>query len=84
VLVRARSALAKATPRIMNGPIVLVSHDAVNSALLAFLDPERWPLPSAVPQPTGCLNVLQRDEGTWNVVVAGLSPPPSLCHVPEA
>jgi probable phosphoglycerate mutase len=83
VLVRARSALAKATPRIMNGPIVLVSHDAVNSALLAYLDPKRWPAPSAVPQPTGCLNMLQWDEGMWNVVIAGLSPSPPFHHVPE-
>lgn len=84
VLAHARSALAKVTPRVSNGPIVLVSHDAVNSALLAFLDPKRWPVPSAVPQPTGCLNILRRDERSWAVVVAGLQPSPPVGHVPEA
>jgi broad specificity phosphatase PhoE len=74
VLARAQSALVTATVRAVNGPVVLVSHDAVNSALLASLDPRRWPDPSAVPQPTGCLNLLQRDSGRWVVVIAGLRP----------
>jgi broad specificity phosphatase PhoE len=39
VLTRAQSALAKATTRATNGPVVLVSHDAVNSLPLTFLDP---------------------------------------------
>jgi broad specificity phosphatase PhoE len=76
VLARAQSALALASSPAMDGPVVLVSHDAVNSALLAFLDPTRWPLPSAVPQPTGCLNILQRDRDAWTVVIAGLKPSP--------
>jgi broad specificity phosphatase PhoE len=76
VLARAESALAKASTRTMNGRVVLVSHDAVNSALLASLDPGRWPEPSAVSQPTGCCNILQRDDDTWIVVVAGLKPSP--------
>jgi broad specificity phosphatase PhoE len=84
VLARARSALAKASPRIMHGPIVLVSHDAINSALLAFLDPRRWPAPNVVPQPTGCLNVLQRDRYMWNVVIAGLRPSAPVHYVPDA
>ena len=75
VLARAQSALAKATSQTMSGGVVLVSHDAVNSALLASLDPGRWPEPRAVPQPTGCINILQRDDGTWTVVIAGLKPP---------
>jgi broad specificity phosphatase PhoE len=74
VLSRAQSALALASFRAMNGPVVLVGHDAVNSALLAFLDPTRWPEPGAVPQPTGCLNILQLDNGGWTVVIAGLVP----------
>jgi probable phosphoglycerate mutase len=72
VLARARSVLAQVTDPAIDGPVVLVSHDAVNSALLAFLDPARWPEPSAVPQPTGCFNILRRDHGTWSVVIAGL------------
>jgi broad specificity phosphatase PhoE len=83
VLARAQSALAKGTALAMNGPVVLVSHDACNRALLAFLDPERWPEPSAVPQPTGCLNVLHRDGGRWTVVSAGLRPAPPIRHVPR-
>jgi broad specificity phosphatase PhoE len=74
VLARARSALAEAASRAMHGPVVLVSHDAVNSALLSFLDPKRWPEPRAVPQPTGCLNILEPDGDTWTVVIAGLRP----------
>jgi broad specificity phosphatase PhoE len=74
VLARAQSALAKAGNRVGNGPVVLVGHDAVNSALLAFLDPTRWPEPWTVPQPTGCLNVLERNNGKWTVVIAGLVP----------
>ena len=74
VVARAQSALAKATTRTTNGPVVLISHDAVNSALLAFLDPDRWPEPNEVPQPTGCLNILQQDGGTWLVFLAGLRP----------
>jgi broad specificity phosphatase PhoE len=75
VLDRARVALAEAGTRAMDGPVVLVSHDAINSALLAFLEPTRWSEPGAVPQPTGCLNILQREGDTWAVVVAGRPPP---------
>jgi broad specificity phosphatase PhoE len=74
VLARARSALAKATTQAIDGPVVLVSHDAINSALLAFLDPKRWPDPRAVPQPPGCLNLLERVGDTWTVVTAGRLP----------
>jgi broad specificity phosphatase PhoE len=76
VLARAQSALAEVTVPAMDGPVVLVSHDAVNSALLASLDPERWPEPSTVSQPTGCLNILKRGDGRWTVVIAGLRPSP--------
>lgn len=76
VLIRARSALAEAAVRSQGGPVVLVSHDAVNSALLAFLDPARWPDPRAVRQPTGCLNVLWQDNDNWVVLIAGLRPAP--------
>jgi broad specificity phosphatase PhoE len=77
VLARAQSALAKATARSLNGDVrlVLVSHDAINASLLAFLAPKRWPTPGAVRQPTGCLNVLQRVGGSWTVLMAGMRPP---------
>ena len=76
VLVRARSALAEAAVRGRDGPVVLVSHDALNSALLAFLDPTRWTHPHSVQQPTGCLNVLSPANDTWVVLIAGLRPDP--------
>jgi broad specificity phosphatase PhoE len=86
VLVRAQSALADASARSLNGTarIVLVSHDAVNASLLAFLAPERWPAPSAVRQPAGCLNILQRIDGSWTVVIAGIRPSPSTVKYPIA
>lgn len=83
VLARAQAALAKATTAAMKGPVVLVSHDAVNCALLSFLDPKSWPEPRAVPQPTGCLNVLRRDGDTWVVVIAGLTPSPPIKRTEE-
>jgi broad specificity phosphatase PhoE len=68
--------------RASNGAVILVSHDAVNSALLAFLDPQRWPEASAVCQPTECLDILYRDGGVWTVAVAGFSPSPPLRQPP--
>ena len=82
VLARGRAALAKAATAAVQGPVVLVSHDAVNCALLAYLDSKRWPEPSAVPQSTGCLNLLQRKGETWTVVIAGLRPPLPHGHTP--
>lgn len=45
------------------GPLVMVSHDAVNTALLAALDPDL----GAVGQHTGCYNQLTRVGGHWRV-----------------
>ena len=45
------------------GPLVLVSHDAVNRALLAALDAGL----TDVGQRTGCWNQLSRVDGTWRV-----------------
>jgi broad specificity phosphatase PhoE len=78
VLERGQAALAEVASRETHAPIVLVSHDAFNSALLADLDPTRWPDPRAVPQPTGCLNVLRREDVTWVVLIAGWQPGVSL------
>jgi broad specificity phosphatase PhoE len=74
VLERGQTALAEVASRATDAPVVLVSHDAFNSALLASLDPARWPDPRTVAQPTGCLNVLQRENATWVVLTAGLQP----------
>ena len=46
-----------------DGPLVLVSHDAVNSVLLARLDPTLVP----VHQQTACWNQLSLVDGVWRV-----------------
>ena len=63
-------ALAKDTDRAVKDPVVHVGHDAVNSALLSILNPNRWQEPSAVPYSTGCLNALRRVGGTWSALMS--------------
>ncbi|HUH71470.1 MAG TPA: histidine phosphatase family protein, partial [Mycobacterium sp.] len=46
-----------------SGPIVLVSHDAFNRALLAQIDPGL----THVEQRTACWNQLSFSDGTWRV-----------------
>jgi broad specificity phosphatase PhoE len=75
VLARGRAALATAALRAVEGPVVLVGHDAVNSVLLAYLDPTRGTEPGAVAQATGCLSILQRHRDGWAVALVGVSPP---------
>jgi hypothetical protein len=64
-----RSARAPFPVRTMNASIVLVSHYPVGSILPTLLNPKHWPAPSAVLRPTGCLNILQADQGTSNVAI---------------
>jgi probable phosphoglycerate mutase len=52
----------------LDEPVVLVAHDAVNSNLLASLDPTLGPA-HAVTQDTACWNRLERVQSTWQVVV---------------
>lgn len=54
--------------------MVVVAHDAVNSALLSFLDPT---LGSAdhIPQRTACYNVLEHDDRGWSVLLVDQIPP---------
>jgi hypothetical protein len=42
-------ALAKDTDRAVKDPVVHVGHDAVNSALLSILNPNRWQEPARSP-----------------------------------
>ena len=60
---RALTAFTALTNEYSDGPLVLVSHDAFNSALLSGLDPEL----AGVSQRTGCYNQLSRNNGQWRV-----------------
>ncbi|MGH9105260.1 MAG: histidine phosphatase family protein [Acidimicrobiales bacterium] len=69
---RALAALADITEASIEAPTVVVSHDAVNRAALAALDPSLGP-PDDIPQDTGCLNVIERHKAadgsaTWRVL----------------
>ncbi len=67
VLARALAALADAARGADGGAAVVVSHDAVNRVLLAALDPGLGEA-AAVPQDTGCFNVLEWRAGDWSVL----------------
>lgn len=57
---------------LAHGDVVLVSHDAVNKALLARLDPERA---RQLTQRTGCWNEIRRDREQWAVSLVNQPPP---------
>lgn len=63
VAVRALAAFSELTQEYDNGPLVMVSHDAFNTALLRMLDPEL----GGVGQRTACYNQLSRLDGRWRV-----------------
>jgi broad specificity phosphatase PhoE len=63
---RARAVLDAQIPDLAAGPVVLVSHDAVNRALLSELNPQLGPQDS-IGQRTACWNVLSHVDGTWAV-----------------
>jgi len=63
VTARARTAFFELIAEFRTGPLVLVSHDAINRALLAALDPRL----ADIGQRTGCWNQLSRVEGTWRI-----------------
>jgi probable phosphoglycerate mutase len=66
VLARARAVLEEQRSVLRDGPVVLIAHDVVNRLLLASLDP-RLGTPDAIPQRTGCWNVLTLDRADWRV-----------------
>ena len=66
---RARTTLDQLVDHYGCGPLVLVSHDAVNRALLEQLDPTL----TDIGQRTACWNELGRD-GTWRVDGYDLKP----------
>lgn len=60
---RARRAFDELVDELAPGPVVLVSHDAFNGALLAQLDPAL----GHVRQRTACWNQLSLVDGAWRV-----------------
>lgn len=63
VAARAMAALAELTIEYAAGPLVMVSHDAFNTALLGALNPDL----GSIDQHTGCYNRLSRIDGRWRV-----------------
>lgn len=63
VSARALTAWTELTSEYAAGPLVLVSHDAFNTALLSTLDPAL----GEVTQRTACYNQLSRRDGRWRV-----------------
>jgi broad specificity phosphatase PhoE len=60
---RARRAFLELVAELMPGPVVLVSHDAFNTALLTQLDPSL----DHIDQRTACWNQLSLVDGKWRV-----------------
>jgi len=67
---RAHIAIEHLVDHYGRGPLVLVSHDAVNRALLEQLDPSL----TDIGQRTACWNELKRVDGTWRVDGYDLKP----------
>jgi broad specificity phosphatase PhoE len=58
-------------PALEHGDVVLVSHEAVNKALLTHLDPA---LDSTLRQRTGCWNEIRRNHDRWTVTLVDQLP----------
>ena len=74
VTTRAMTALEDAARRGRPGPVVVVAHDAINRPLLASFAPTRFSTPEAVPQRTGCFNILYRAPDGWIVTSVDVVP----------
>ena len=73
VLYRACLVLVQQLDFLGPHPVVLVSHDAVNRALLAHLDPTLGPA-SRIDQRTACWNELVHVMGDWRVELVDQKP----------
>jgi broad specificity phosphatase PhoE len=71
---RVAAAVTAIADRSASIPVVVVAHDAVNRALLAYLVPAGQD-PNGVPQHTGCWNRLERIGESWSAPVVGAVPP---------
>jgi len=63
VAARALAAFTELICEYQDGPLVMVSHDAFNTALLRMLDPAL----AGINQRTACYNQLSRIGGRWRV-----------------
>ncbi len=72
VLARGLEALEEIR-RTGRSPAVAVSHDVVNRAVLSALETS-FGSAREIPQPTGCVNVLEWEQGDWSVSAAGVLP----------
>ncbi|HEY2330319.1 MAG TPA: histidine phosphatase family protein [Acidimicrobiales bacterium] len=70
VVARAVPAIERAADRAARHPIVVVAHDAVNTAVLTTLVPALG-APDDIPQETGCWNRLERSGERWTAPVIG-------------
>jgi len=66
---RARRAFFELVAEFGPGPLVMVSHDAFNQALLGQLDPSMGP----ISQDTACWNQLSLVNGSWRVDACNLT-----------
>lgn len=71
VAARASSILNDQVPELESGDVVLVSHDAVNQALLRAVAPE---LGLHLRQRTACWNELHPTDGVWKVIAVDRKP----------
>ena len=70
VAARAWAAWSELTSEYSDGPLVMVSHDAFNTALLRTIDPAL----DGITQRTACCNQLSRVGGRWRVDVYDRKP----------
>lgn len=70
VAARALAAFLDIVAEYRDAPIVLVSHDAFNRALLHQIDPTL----TDIPQPTACWNRLDLIDAHWRVITLGHKP----------
>ena len=74
MLYRASVVLVQQFDFLRPRPVVSVSHDAVNRALLAHLDPNLGPA-NTIDQRTACWNELVHVVGDWRVTRVDQKPP---------
>lgn len=70
VVERTMAALVEVAEASVDGPVVVVSHDAVIRNLLKALAPDYTPT-ELVPQRTGCWNLLRYTDGAWTLIEVG-------------
>jgi len=70
VVERTKAALVEVAEGSVDGPVVVVSHDAVIRNLFKALAPNYTPS-ELVPQRTGCWNLIRYTDGVWTLIEVG-------------